>query len=801
MRLVLGRAAICLSLMGLSMSRVAWSLSDQDPTPQQTTAATASGLPLRLSQADTSGASESSVARPSSGPAGQGLEEVVVTATRREESKERVPISILALTQDDLTQANIKSINDIAAVTPGLQFATPNYPSTITSISIRGLNTQSGASVVGVYLDDIPIQNRLSGLTQIGNPYPVLFDLNRVEVDRGPQGTLFGSGSEAGAVRFITNAPSLTNFSGYAHSELASTEGGTGSYEVGAALGGPIVQDKAGFRLSLWDRHDGGYVNLISPIDGTTVVTPNVNKGDKLALRGAMAFQVNEDVRITPSLYFQRVRTGDSGVFFGQFSDAATGNFNNGNLLPERSSDHYYLPSIKLEAHLPFADLTGTVSYLNRRVDVDTDISVPFGAAGLVHYGNPLGSAYPTSPADVAPWINIQTDRAFTEEVRLASNRPDALVSWVAGVFIDHRVQNDVTTFYDKDLVPSGLPDQYYNQTITDEQVAGYGQGDVHLTRRWTVTLGGRVARLTVNQRNITGPYLLDAGIPPLINTPTFRDTPFTPKATVSFQADPNNLFYVSASEGFRPGGGNEPLLYYCGSYQIPATFGADNVWNYELGAKNKFFDGRLQIDTSVFHMVWSKIQQVLTLSTCGNQYTANAGTAVSNGFDLDLQAVPIDHLRLSLVVGYVNAYYTSTVLNSAGQPIVQEGDKIGFLPQVNAPWNVIPSATYEFSLPQGEKLNLRAEYRYNSRNPGPFATSTLGNPAYFPLDVPDPPTHIFNARLGTAINKVDVALFVNNAFNSHPLLSKYQYNVANDFVTYSTLRPRTVGLSANVAF
>jgi outer membrane receptor protein involved in Fe transport len=200
------------------------------------------------------------------------LENVIVTATRREQSVQNVPISINAFGQDDLAQGNIKSIDDIAALTPGLQFAVPNgFSSAFTTISIRGLNTNTGPPTVGLYLDDTVISSRLSGTANQGNVYPYVFDLNRVEVARGPQGTLFGAGSEAGTVRFITNQPSLTDFSGLTRAEIASTEGGRLSYEAGAAFGGPIIRDELGFRVSFWERSDGGWVNRINPIPGPRV--------------------------------------------------------------------------------------------------------------------------------------------------------------------------------------------------------------------------------------------------------------------------------------------------------------------------------------------------------------------------------------------------------------------------------------------------------------------------------------------------------------------------------------------------
>src|ERR1700688_593599 len=237
------------------------------------------------------------------------LEEVIVTATRRAESVQSVPISIEAFGADQLAMGNIKGIDDLAALVPGLQFAVPNgFSAAFTTISIRGLNTNTGPPTVGLYLDDTVISSRLSGTANQGNVYPFVFDLNRVEVERGPQGTLFGAGAEAGTVRFITNQPSLTEFSGLARAELASTVGGRLSYEDGVALGGPIIQDELGYRFSIWDRSDGGWVNRIDPFPGAgfgTVVSPMANTINKLVVKGALAFKVG-DALITPSIYYQR---------------------------------------------------------------------------------------------------------------------------------------------------------------------------------------------------------------------------------------------------------------------------------------------------------------------------------------------------------------------------------------------------------------------------------------------------------------------------------------------------------------
>ena len=733
------------------------------------------------------------------------LEEITVTATRREESIEKVPASIEALSQQDILESGIKNIADIAAVTPGLQFAVPGSPpSTFTTISIRGMDTNVGASVVGIYLDDTPLQARLSFNGNVGNPYPIVFDLNRVEVERGPQGTLFGAGSEAGTVRYITNQPSLTEFSGFSHAEMAWTQAGAPSYEIGAAVGGPIVADKIGFRVSVWDRRDGGYVDRIDPITGN-ILEPDANSDDKLAIKAALAFQANEALLITPSIFYQRIHQGDSGFFQSYFSDPSTGHFNNGEFLAELSTDRFVLPALKIQAHLPFAELTSNTSYTDRRADVTVDTSAFWGALGVANYGSPLGPEFVTSPSDVAPSQTGLTQRAFTEEVRLASNQPGASLTWVAGIFYDHRKQTDYVIAQSLAIDPTGANIFYSSQPVTDNQIAAFAQGDFHFTSKLTATLGVRVARVKTDQQNFNGPGVLNAGEPAVAEALTLRETPFTPKLALSYQADPNNLYYISASKGFRVGGGNTPLPSFCNTSDLPSSvlhgYKSDYDWSYEIGAKNKLLDGRVQIDSSVFHVDWSKIQQFETLQ-CGFQYIANAGSAVSNGFDLALHALVTEQLRVNINLGYANAYFTSNLYGGAGQPLVLSGDKIGFPPAVNAPWNVDTSANYEIPLPQGDKLHLRGEYQYNSRNPGPFVTQLATSPNYYPGLAADPPTHLFKAALGYTKRELDLTLFVDNVFNSAPLLGKYKLSsLASEWATYSTFRPRTVGLSANYSF
>ena len=735
------------------------------------------------------------------------LEEVVVTATRREESIERVPISINALSQNDLTQSGIKDIGALAAVTPGLEFGISGngFSSQFTSITIRGLNSNTGSPVVGVYLDDTPLQTRYSGsgVVLTGIPYPVVFDLNRIEVERGPQGTLFGADSEAGAVRYITNQPSVTDFTAFTHEELAETEKGALSYEVSAAAGGPLVDNSIGFRLSAYDRQDGGYVDLVNPIT-RDVVTPNSNTDRRDVFRGALVFMV-DGVKITPSLHWQQYTQGDSGRFYPIFSNVQDGYFAGGRMLPERAEDKLAVGSIKVDAPLSFADLTSSTAYTARRNFGSLDAGTAYGAyATPTGYGSPLGPEFPENSTNVSYTAYGQHLHAITEEVRLVSNKPEAFINWVTGIFFDHRAQQDFQYQYSPSAAlysPLGTQIYNYDETSYDEQIAAYAQIDVHVADKWTLTLGERIARVKTNMIERVAPGLyFEVGIPPITNV-TVKETPSTPKMTLTYQADPHNLYYTSVGEGFRLGGGNAGLASICSVTSSANTFKSDHDWSYEVGAKNGLFDNHLQFDTSVFHILWYQIQQAELVPNCGGVYTNNVGYAVSNGFDMSMHALITERLQVNVGVGYADAHFTGTVLGPGGNPIVEKGDSIGLVPQVNSPWNVNTSAVYDVPLSHGDALQFRADYQYQSRNPGPFLTEIPGSSNYFPGLPPNPPTHLTNARVTYTRGKVNVAAFVNNVFDAHPFLGSYQDAPNETLTTFNTFRPRTVGVSLNVDF
>jgi len=236
-------------------------------------------------------------------PSGTGssteLKEITVTATRHEEPLSKVPISVTAYTQEAMDQRGIRDFSDIARFTPGVQIDTDQT----NAISIRGIASTAGAGTTGIYIDDTPIQMRAMGFNP-DDTLPKTFDMDRVEVLRGPQGTLFGAGSEGGTVRYIMTQPSTSKTSAYARAELSYTEGGTENYEAGAAFGTPIIDSTLGYRVSAWYRKDGGYIDLINPTT-LALVEPNDNYEETTLLRGAMVWTPAENVSVTPSVVWQ----------------------------------------------------------------------------------------------------------------------------------------------------------------------------------------------------------------------------------------------------------------------------------------------------------------------------------------------------------------------------------------------------------------------------------------------------------------------------------------------------------------
>ncbi|HYL04389.1 MAG TPA: TonB-dependent receptor plug domain-containing protein, partial [Steroidobacteraceae bacterium] len=335
-------------------------------------------------------------------PAG-ALQEVVVTATRREESLSKVPISVTALTQENLDLRGIKDFQEVARFTPGVNFDN----SGTNNISIRGISGTGGAGTTGIYIDDTPIQMRNVGFNP-DDTLPKAFDLERVEILRGPQGTLFGSGSEGGTVRYIMNQPKVTGSSTYVRSELSFTQyAGQPNYELGVAHGDTLVDGVLGFRVSAWYRGDGGWIDRGDP---TTRVTTerNINHAGTAVFRVAAAWQPASSITITPSVLYQDSKKHDQSTYWPDYSNPDQGHFNTATEENMPIPDKYYLEALKVEWDLGKSQLFSNSSYYHRRQE-DAYQGTVYDLAYFATLGWPANpstgglSCGPSSPSPVMP--------------------------------------------------------------------------------------------------------------------------------------------------------------------------------------------------------------------------------------------------------------------------------------------------------------------------------------------------------------------------------------------------------------
>lgn len=732
------------------------------------------------------------------------LGEIVVTARRRTEALSDVPVSVTAFSQEGLDRIGARDVDDITRLTPGVQFERDSFgASNRSSISIRGINSTVGANTVGVYLDDTPIQVRNIYFSST-NAYPRLFDLDRVEILRGPQGTLFGAGSQGGTVRFISPAPNLSETQIYGRGEIATTRHGSGSYEAGLAVGVPLVTDKVAIRASGWHRRDGGWIDRVDVYNPDSVLEKNANHSEATVGRIAMAFAPTENLTITPSFLYQQERSNGGSGYWMSLSDPKEGIYRNASNLGSRGKDRFGIAALSLDWELGGVDLVTNTSFFKRNSDFLPDYT------GTVS-STIVGTSLPPVPGFTAQGYWLDDQKNFTQEVRLQSNDPSARLSWVVGGFYSHSKQQARQLIEARQLdrllsyligVPVTVEDVFGTPLVddefayitddrtTDEQIAGFGQLDYKLTDRLTVTAGLRVSYTKFSFVSATdGPYFGQSSVPG-----STSQTPVTPKFGLSYETAGDGLLYANVSKGFRVGGAQRPAPVTCaadlaelGIDQIPRTYGSDTVWAYEVGAKGALFDRKLQAEASVFQLDWKNIQRSVALTQCNLSYIDNLGAARSRGFDFSLTARPVPPLTLGLAVSYTNAKYTEDVPVAAPLFIVRDGDTLG-----NRPWTVYVNGQYDFPLGSGEGY-IRADYSYESRNKqAPRPDRVDYDPA-----IPRPPeTHLVALRAGSKFNDLDVSVFVDNLFDSKTNFSLNRDTRNSPIFFGGSFRPRTIGLT-----
>lgn len=741
----------------------------------------------------------------------QAATDIVVTARRRAEPLSKVPLSIVATDQKALDDRGVKSFSDLARLTPSVTFGQSAlaYGTGQSNIAIRGVTTVSGVPTTGIYIDDTPVQTRNGGSPSLTNPYPQIFDLDRVEVLRGPQGTLFGTGSMGGAVRFITPEPSYNDLSIYARSEVSTTDHGGVSYEAGGAVGIPVVEDKLGIRVSVWHRHDSGYIDRLDRVT-KQLVKQDINYQNSTNARFALGWKPTEFLTITPSVYYQKTYYGDADLY--ELATSRGSNLSTSiSRLPQTHSDEFVLPALKVSVDLGGVTLISNSSYFSRKTrTVSDDSTLSLALFSGYNY---------TVPAALNGYLaytkNRTSQTTFTQEVRLQSADPNARFTWVLGAFYGQGSTKDNYGGADPDLLDNinfglsqageppvgsvadvlGYPlyqGQYSNLVMTrykDTQKSAFFQADFKILPELKLTAGVRYtsAGLTYDSFYAGPVYGTDTGL-------TARATPHnnqvTPKFGVSYQANSANLFYANVAKGARAGLVAPAVGSFCGADAANLGFDPlvarpikpDSLWSYEVGTKNRLFGGRVTTDISAYHIDWSNIQSTLFLPICSLPTTFNLGKAKIDGFDMAISVKPAKGLTLGASVSYTNARYSQSQPNG-----YNKGEPLGV-----APWSVHLEGEYEFEL-AARDYYLRSDFSYTSHDGRPLdLTSPLVDP-----NLPRPPSaSLLNLRAGARFSGFDLSVFAANVTNSEPVLSRGHDTVRSQVFRSTTYRPRTIGLT-----
>jgi outer membrane receptor protein involved in Fe transport len=759
-----------------------------------------------------------------------GLQEVVVTATRREEAISNIPVSVTAITAANIDALGIRDFNDVARFTPGVAIDT----SGTNAIAIRGISASAGAATTGVYINDTPIQMRALGFSP-DQTLPKTFDLERVEVLRGPQGTLFGAGSEGGTVRYILTPPSDTVESTYGRAEFSHTLNGGQNYEAGVAHGGPIIDSELGFRVSAWYRHDGGWIDRYDPYTGT-VVDPNTNRQGTLVLRGAMIWQPMQNLTITPEILYQDRKRHDVESYWAPpagaagviFSNPAESQYGSGRTSPTIEPDRYYMPTLKIVYDIGKMQLISNSSYYNRR-----DLSGYDGTAYILSYfqtvlpgpvpdvpdgyvyGYPPSSPYYpledkygihlppnlqgyTQPAYITNW-----QQNFVQEVRLQSNDPTSPFTWTAGIYWETnrnysseelRIQSyaeenlltqtlfggppltALTTFgypvYGAPFLPNG--DTYFLQNWGhDEQVAVYGELNYNLGP-FTFIAGARYAHTWFDFDTFTQEAFLPADFG---NTGSAKSNPFTPRLGIQYHINHNNQIYATYSEGFRVGGANAPIPpnYGCGPSE--ALIGKTPPLSY---GPDKVQSYELGAKNSLFNnrvQLANSLYYIKWNSIQQSIYLVSCGLQYTDnvGYAVSKGAdIQADFLLTSHLTLNTTAGYNSAYFtqNAPGAtPVVVKGNAVAGFANALPRWSTSLGLQYTTRLMDHASF-VRFDYEFQGVNDRLTPSQDPRSSQYDPYAFTLPATHFASLRAGTHIGDWEIDLFCDNVFNNNAIIN-----------------------------
>ena len=764
-------------------------------------------------------------------------EELTVTSRKREEELGDVPFSVAAPTEQTLRDRGADDLEDVSANVAG--FTIQNLGPGQSQVAIRGVSAgqvvrdQPGVKEqVGVYLDESVIS--LSLFT----PDIDLFDMNRIEVLRGPQGTLFGSGSLSGTVRYITRQPELGSTGTIVDLSGSTIDDGDIGGHAKVAHNFP-VGDRSAMRLVAYYTNFGGFIDAVQPGLSTR---DDVNSGDRAGVRWSWRIEPNERLTITPRILYQEVemdgwnRIDAYNILGNPFTTTRPavdlGPREQFIQFEEPFTDDFLLADVVIDYSLPNdLLLTSITSWTDRDILVVRDAT----ALTASITGGTIGLPEPVFTLD-APLDDATEATVFTQEVRLSAD--NERFDWVLGVFY-----NDMDRLYGQDLLVSGFEDLtgiptagnfgagkdvlFFSDLDYDfEQLALFGEASYAATDRLELTAGLRFYDFEEERVQTFDGIFADSGT----NIGSVEADGVVPRFIASYDVTEDTSVNAQVSKGFRLGGINDPLNVPLCSPQDLETFGGnetwddETLWNYELGSKSSFLDGRGSFHIAGFYMDISDLQATVTAGTCSSRVVFNVPDARSAGLELELAAQPSPWFDFAISASYVDSELRSTLTSTAAEGNVtivsgiEEGNRLPTVPEFQA----AAAASYRWEMPGARAGYLTGTYQHvGSRftqigdQAEGFGTvnllafeqaggATIGGPltqTTFTFDPELPAYDILNVRLGMLSDVWDVALFVNNVTDERAFLALDQERGTLARVGYLTNPPRTYGVSARLNF
>jgi iron complex outermembrane recepter protein len=730
------------------------------------------------------------------------LQEVVVTATRRVTDAQQTPLAIDALSSTTLEQMNVRSFNDFVMQIPSLS-AEDLGPGN-KRYAIRNIQA-AGEPEVGVYYDEIPIAGLSGENNDTGNQQPDLnlFDVDRIEVLKGPQGTLYGAGSMGGTIRVISKRPDLENLSAEVQGDFADVAHG-GSNEGGDFMVNvPIIDSMLAARAVGFYHSDAGY------LDEVRLGINHANSVDYYGGRFGLRGKPTDNWTVDLIAYLNQTHAANT---FQQTPYFGAWNASDFTKTPRKDAFQGY--NLISATDFPFASLTVLGSYQQRRVEQVIDLTP--STIGIVGGTNPSTGAASCNVLNYVACLNANApyalgllpvgdvnrifDRAWSGEIRLQSPAASKL-KWTVGAFAQNRSDFNQTLVGGPTNPDGGISlDPHSGLTMNSlfarqnwdplRQQALFGELTYPLLAVVDATAGVRWSRATrsdeyeqIQNFGDPVPYLPGTGFYPRTN---YSGSATTPKFELSYHPSDDYLYYVLASKGVRFGGPNVPN----GLQSVPpAPYGADSLWNYEVGYKTAWLDRRMTIDGAFFWIDWSHIQQTQTDPTGAFQFIGNGGSAVAKGLELEIDAQASSALLLTAGVSYTRA---ALVGAQPAEVLVQNqinsGDRFPFVPN----WTANTSATYRF-VGMICKPFVRGELAYRS---GQTTSFDVANPTYARL----PGFVLANLRAGVELDRYSAELYITNITDRLTAIGGIAQGSAQLLQIVST-PPRTVGLTLRAKF